>query len=543
MAGMRLLNRKSIMCIVICVLISSTFIYYPFFTCFFLLIAGITGYISQRNRYPLLNSLILISIIILGLLVNASPSLIYEHENGKNPEVAIRGPAESEIYGLKIAQLLVPISGHRIPLLAKLSGYYSGTAPLVNENATASLGIIGSIGFLLLIAWAFYRASNGLKLKAGDNLSHINELSILNLSSVLLATIGGFGTIFAYLIYPQIRGYNRICIFIAFFSLFAIVLSFEEFSRRYVKSKNSRILFNLFLGLILLVGVFDQTSALFVPPYDSIKSEYLNDENFVDNIQTIMPENAMIFQLPYMPFPEYAPVYKMENYFHFKAYLHSKDLRWSYGVMKGRTGDDWQRLVASMPVEDMVKTLSQAGFEGIYIDSYGFEDGGSKMLSNLTRILKKEPMVSDNRRLYFFDMTGYNKIIKANPNEKYMIPIAIKSGWYGIEDWSGTSTRWMEADASIVVFSPENGTSNLSLNVQSFYRSRTLEIFSGDTLVAQVAVPPSFINMSVPVQLAKGANTVRLHVPEGCERPCDLVELNNRDSRCLSVAVQNIIAV
>ena len=118
-----------------------------------------------------------------------------------------------------------------------------------------------------------------------------------------------------------------------------------------------------------------------------------------------MPENAMIFQLPYVPFPESPPVYKMDDYSHFRAYLHSKDLRWSYGTIKGRQGDRWQRMVANMPVDDMLKALSQAGFEGVYIDTYGFEDGGTKLISEIKEALATEPLVSDNRRFCFFEMT------------------------------------------------------------------------------------------------------------------------------------------
>jgi len=65
-------------------------------------------------------------------------------------------------------------------------------------------------------------------------------------------------------------------------------------------------------------------------------------------------------------------------------------------------------------------------------------------------------------------------------------------------------------------------------------------VYAADELVASVAVPTSFVNVSASIRLAKGANVVRLHVPEGCERPCDKPELSNTDSRCLSVAVQNI---
>jgi phosphoglycerol transferase len=535
-----LISKKFAISALICVLVSSAFIYYTFFSCFLLLIAGIIAYLSQRNKYPLLNSLILISVIIFGILVNMSPFLIYQIENGKNPEAVIRSPAESELYGLKIVQLLMPIGGHRIPLLANISGYYSGTAPLVNENAVASLGVIGSIGFLLLIAWAFYRISNGLMPKTVDLSSHINELSILNLSVVLLATLGGFGTLFAYLISSDIRGYNRVSIFIAFFSLFAVFLVLDAFSRKYAKSQTSRLLFNIFICIVLVFGILDQTSSSFVPPYASTKAEYLNDESFVDSIESIMPENAMIFQLPYIPFPEYPPVNRLTDYSHIRAYLHSKDLRWSYGAMKGRPGDAWQKLVAGMPVGDMLKTLSQSGFKGIYIDSYGYQDDGSKLISDIKQILGAEPLISNNQRIYFFDMTGFNKSVKADSSGTGPLFIAFNPGWHGQENWSGTQTRWMQADAGISATSFEDRAATLSMNALSFYCNRTLEISLGDEPATQVAVPTGFINVSMPIHLAKGVNTVRLRVSEGCEKPCDKPEMKTDDCRCLSLAINNI---
>ena len=112
-------------------------------------------------------------------------------------------------------------------------------------------------------------------------------------------------------------------------------------------------------------------------------------------------------------------------------------------------------------------------------------------------------------------------------------------GWYSIEDWSGTPTRWMQADSNIIVDSPENRTATLSLNVLSFYCNRTLEISIGGVPAIQSAVPTSLINLSASILLHNGTNILSLHVPEGCERPSDKPELNSTDDRCLSVAIQN----
>jgi hypothetical protein len=114
-------------------------------------------------------------------------------------------------------------------------------------------------------------------------------------------------------------------------------------------------------------------------------------------------------------------------------------------------------------------------------------------------------------------------------------------GFYKVEDWSGTPTRWMQADSSLEASSPENCTAILSLSAMSFYSSRVLEIYNNDNLLVRSAVPSSgYVKVTTPVRLSKGTNTIRLHVLEGCEKPRNIRELNNSDYRCLSMAVQNI---
>ena len=118
--------------------------------------------------------------------------------------------------------------------------------------------------------------------------------------------------------------------------------------------------------------------------------------------------------------------------------------------------------------------------------------------------------------------------------------ILLAKGWYGLELWNGVSSRWIQSNATFAIFSSENSTRILNLRTLSFYRPRSLEIYVADDLAGRIAVPVDFIEVNVPVRLAKGLNTVQLHVPEGCERPYDITELKNPDSRCLSIAVQNV---
>jgi len=130
--------------------------------------------------------------------------------------------------------------------------------------------------------------------------------------------------------------------------------------------------------------------------------------------------------------------------------------------------------------------------------------------------------------------------IKDLKKEKKEMLIMFGDGWHESENWAGTPTRWMRDDANIIISSPEDCTVKLSFHVFSFYRNRTLEFYKGSDLVERIEVPTNFIEVSVPVRLIKVTNIIRLHVPEGCDRPCDKRELNNPDCRCLSVAVKDI---
>jgi hypothetical protein len=130
--------------------------------------------------------------------------------------------------------------------------------------------------------------------------------------------------------------------------------------------------------------------------------------------------------------------------------------------------------------------------------------------------------------------------IKSNLNssEPFMI---LGTGWHGIENWSGVPTHWQKSDASLIINSLENRTYDLSLNARSFQRNRYLEIYLGDALRAVYLINPSdFTALTLPLYLSNGSNVVRFHIPDGCDCPCDMPELNSTDPRCLSLAVQNI---
>ena len=93
----------------------------------------------------------------------------------------------------------------------------------------------------------------------------------------------------------------------------------------------------------------------------------------------------MIFQLPYIPFPEHPQGQQDGRLRSFpRLTCIRKNLRWSYGTIKNHDGDRAQqqrRIVTSS--EELVQTLAFAGFSGIYVDRFGYEDDGAAVESEL----------------------------------------------------------------------------------------------------------------------------------------------------------------
>lgn len=401
-----LYNYYTIISIIICGLIALQSLYYCFFTCFLVLMIGCIKAARTKDPAFFIIVSLLVGFMLAITVVNAAPSILYQHEFGKNPDAINRNPSDVETYGLKIIQLILPIPNHRIPAFAELNLKYSSTAPLVNENAIAALGIIGTIGFIIMIIWMFLRVGN-------NSYQHLQKdrldcLSMINLSTILLATIGGFSSLMAYTLFYDIRGYNRMSIFISFFAITTILLLIDDIQKRYCTTQKKKILFLIVLSALLLCGVLDQTSPASIPDYDSIKQEYYTHQQYIASIEEKMPQNAMIYQLPYTEYLGlgHGATDLLPYCSHAIPYLHSEHLRWSYGAMGGREEDLWQRNISELPIREQIATIANAGFNGILIDIRGYPDPDNHIIAELSDFLEIEPLISIDNHYYFFDLTG-----------------------------------------------------------------------------------------------------------------------------------------
>ncbi|MGA2612718.1 MAG: hypothetical protein ABSG38_04610 [Spirochaetia bacterium] len=123
----------------------------------------------------------------------------------------------------------------------------------------------------------------------------------------------------------------------------------------------------------------------------------------------------------------------------------------------------------------------------------------------------------------------------------HVFHVSLASGFYPVELLSSIPTYWIKASAVLAVHSTEECNANLHFRAFSFHRPRTLEVYAGDELVSRSTIPTSSESVEATLTMSRGLNRVHLRVLEGCERPYDIDELESADSRCLSIAVQNIV--
>ena len=365
----------------------------------------------------------LVVIIILSAAVNGAPNIAYQWKHGRNDEAIVRSPREAELYALKITEMLLPVTGHRIRYLADLKDDYLRWTqppesaflepvygrpghPAANESDTASLGLIAGGGFVFLIGVLLFGA------KRSDS-DLLQTLAMLTTAAVPIGTVGGGGPLFAFVVSPLFRCYTRLSIYVAFFSLFAVALLLDRLRRRLAEAGLADVVWYTVLALVLIIGVLDQTTPDFVPPYEQMASDFYLDARFVKSIEATVPRGGMIFQLPYAPFPERNPINRMRGWDSLRGYLHSDGLRWSYGVMTGRAEARWSERFAGQSLDQVLKTLAFAGFDGIYIDRYGYPDSAARLESDLAAQLHESPLVSGDNRLSFFNLAGFVKALKA----------------------------------------------------------------------------------------------------------------------------------
>jgi len=462
-------RRRSVAAIAIALLISGTGVYYAFFAGALIVAAGTWSAVERRSPRHAAAGVALTVVILAGLAVQSVPTFLYRRAMGPNPAVAARPVGEAETYALKIAPMLLPVPEHRVPALAALTARYERATDTIGEVTASSLGVVGAVGFLVLLAMLFRRARPVPGPSESESL--LSALARLNLAALLLATTGGFGALFALIVSPQIRTYARMHVYIAFLALFCIALLLD---RLWQTRRRAAVLLT---GAVAFVGLADQIAPKMIPPYAQRARMFHADARFFHALEARLPPAAQIFQLPYLRFPESGglPGTQMADYDPLRPYLHSRKLRWSYPAMYGRSGDAWTSAVADQPVPVMIRTVSDAGFDGILVDRGGYPDDGVAIIEALTAALGDPPALSAGR-FTFFDIGPENRRafagLPASERERRRREaldrplISWLDGFFPPEQGPNGPFRWCSGNCTLEIDNPSGREVSVSLSMR-----------------------------------------------------------------------------
>jgi len=329
---------------------------------------------------PLLATLCVSGILYISFIT-------YGLENGHNANAVVRNYFEVELNLLKPIDLFIPNIYGRGRLdfirdyLSKYHDYKLPIGELWGGGYNSYMGALSIIGFLILISIGVFRIINR------------RSISLPLMVTVWLIAYCSFGGIHSFISailgFYDIRATNRYSVAISTVSfIYAAFLFYRVF-------RNTMPIYRLLILLSLgALAIKEQSYNNYLYAHrffnESIPEEVTNDRALVQELETRLSINDMIYILPVTDFPE--PYWGRGSskgtfylYQPMRPFLHSTKLRYSYGSNKGRQGADWQLDVQELPAGEMATALESYGFAGILLNRKGYEDRGDQLLAELTQ--------------------------------------------------------------------------------------------------------------------------------------------------------------
>jgi hypothetical protein len=260
--------------------------------------------------------------------------------------------------------------------------------------------------------------------------------------------------------------------------------------------------------LLLATGLLDQVPRLRAGQLETVQRAVASDVDFGRRLEAALPAHAMVFQLPRLDFPEVEPPYRLHDYEHFRPYLATTNLRFSYGVPRFRARGRWQRDLQDQPPAKMIRTLERCGFGALYLNRKGYADGGADILAQLARL-------GYRRRIESVD--GDQVAVLLRPTAHPRLPIAhqltIGEGWKLRPNDGGP---WAYEAGALSLFNPYPHPIlvHLRLSVVSGVR-RDLELALNERVLTSLDVTADGAPVDLPcVTVASGINTFWLRSRE-----------------------------
>jgi phosphoglycerol transferase len=336
----------------------------------------------ERNWGVVLSVLAFIFVTLGAFFCLLIPNLVLSFSHGSNDLAFFRAYRWVEMFALKPLDLFMPPPWHPVEGLARIGDQYRAGVLVPSELPPSNyLGIIGISALGLLIYDTIKKLSS-----RPPQQPPVEILGVFYI--VAFSIIGGLNGILGVMGFYMLRSSNRFSIFILAIVLLYAVKRLSELS--FFKRNGLWI-----APVLALIGLYDQLPAkAFLNDSAAIQKEVRADAVFVQKLEASLPAGAMVFQVPFCPFPE-ANYANIPDYEHLRPFLYSKNLRYSFGHVKGRGYEAWQTALLQKPLNDIIWELDKKGFQAIIVYRPAFGENAEKIVQELQNVTKGQRIDHD----------------------------------------------------------------------------------------------------------------------------------------------------
>lgn len=461
--------------------------------------ALIVQWFGPRRRTNLSIGVVAGCVALLAFFITNAEVWLHTEEPEGLPLLS-RNYGGTERYALKPMEMFIPSQFHRWDWLAFFGHRYARWSEWRGEPYLPYLGIFGIIGLAWLVFLSVRRlmarqAPPGQALSAGWLLAY--------------ATVGGLTNVIAFFLGVQIfRATNRVAIFISALVLAFLVVRLSRLTMHWP----ARWRVTAALG-VAAIGMFDQLPVRWPDEvYARMNADARSDQSLGRRLEAALPKGAMIFQLPVLGFPEVVPPHRLADYEHFRLYLTTDNLRFSYGAAKYRSRSRWQRDLENVPVETLVRRLESYGFSALYLNRKGYEDRAEKTLQELEKLGYTRRMEGN---------VGNQVVVFLNPRPDPVLPLGraltFGRGWHPRPD---DGVRWAGDRAALSYFNPYPRPLHVRLQFDLVGVSpREVTLEHNDRVVGRVTTGDQPVRLEIAdLQLAPGINRFVLRSAEPARR-------------------------
>jgi phosphoglycerol transferase len=479
--------------------------------------AVVVQWLGARRRGNLQIGIASILVALLALFVVQAEGWLFVEDTEAMPLLA-RNYAGTEMYALKPVEMFIPPAYHAWDWLAFFGHRYLRWSGWRGEAFLPYLGLIGIAGFVWLLFVTVRRIVDrrplpGQALSVGWILAY--------------ASVGGVTNLLAlYLGFQVFRATNRGAIFVSAIVLFFLAGRLSRLTAGWPAWVRAGA-----AALVAGVGVLEQLPRREVASdLKTLAAEVQGDRVFGRRLEQALPRGAKVFQLPVLGFPEVATPHRLGDYEHFRPYLASETLQFSYGSAKGRARGRWQQELEARPVPEMVRRLEEYGFGALYINRKGYADRAEALLRDLEGL-------------------GYTQRIEGPIGDQVVVPLrpiplprpplsesmTFGRGWHQRPD---AGVRWAHGEAAFSYHNPHLYPISVDVSLTlAGVTPRQVVLEREGEVVRQVSVAREPQTFAIPgIALAPGVNRFTLHSPAKARRdPAALNQLRSFGVRELTV--------